>query len=94
MPLILGSEEGFEVGQHRRRASPSDLLALGRTAPANVGLDGEQTGDPFQRLARGGRAGLDMHVIDLAPGVGPAGDFGQAGNAGLRLGFSSELWSV
>ncbi len=60
--------------------------ALGRTAPANVGLDGEQSGDPFQHLARGGRARLDVHVVDLASGVGPTGDFGQAGNAGLRIG--------
>ena len=34
-------EEGFEVGQHRRRASLSDFLALGRNTPANVGLDRE-----------------------------------------------------
>ena len=63
------------------------MPALGWTAPANVGLDGEQPRDPFQRLASGRRARLDMHVVDFAPRMGPTRDFGQAGNAGLRLGF-------
>src|SRR5271166_5827890 len=80
-------EEGLQVGQNRRRAALPGFPALGRTAPANVGLDGEQSGDSFQRLACGGRTRLAMHVVDFAPGVGPTGDFGQAGNAGLRLGF-------
>src|SRR5277367_3124040 len=53
------------------------------------------TSDPGGHLiqsrcfATGGRQvtlTLDMHVVDFAPGVGPTRDFGQAGNAGLRIG--------
>jgi hypothetical protein len=55
-------EEGFQVGLDRRRAALSGFPALCRTAPANVGLDGEQSRDPLQRLARDGRTGLDMHT--------------------------------
>ncbi len=43
-------EEGLQVGQNRRRAALPGVPALGRTAPANVGLDGEQSGDSCLRF--------------------------------------------
>jgi hypothetical protein len=69
---------GEPRGKDRRRASLPDFPALGRTAPANVGLDPEQPRDPFQRLAQGSclhwRAqGVERRHNEQRAGVGLAG---------------------
>jgi hypothetical protein len=41
----------------------------------DLGFDGIQRGDSLDRLGGGGRGMRDVDRVELAPGVGPTGDF-------------------
>jgi hypothetical protein len=44
-------------------------------AASDLGFDGVERGDALDRFGRGGRGMCDVDLVELAPGVRPAGDF-------------------
>jgi len=68
----------FQGGQSRDGMTTPRLKPCRGRGAADLGLDGEQFGDPLQRLSGGRRAGGGVDVVDLAARMRPAGDLGQA----------------
>ena len=85
LPLILASVASRKALRSARIGAERCCRASRRSAGLRPRMSAS-TANSRAILAPGGRARLDVHVVDLASGVAPTGDFGQAGNAGLRIG--------
>ena len=79
MPESFGKralEEGGEIVDDRTGPGLADLPAGLGCQTVDLALDLEEPADALERLGGDRRLGGEVDVVDLAPDMGPAGDFG------------------